>query len=90
MSKTYQIPPSKLLKLKSRLKREDALDPEFICYCFDRAVVWAGNFVENYANKYDRKQHGDFDEYFNRLFEDNLLTEGRGLLHKLIGMFGLN
>lgn len=82
--------PSKLYKLKKRLKRDGVFDPEFICWCFDKAVQYCDSYVENYANKYDSKQHGtNFNAYFQRLFEDRIESTGRTTLDKLIGMFGL-
>lgn len=81
--------PSKLLKLKKRLRHEGVFDPEFICYCFDKAVVWTGHYVENHANSHDAKEHGDFNAYFDRLFEDQPAGKDGDVIAKLSQMFGV-
>jgi len=52
----YHTPPSQLLNLKRRLRKEGVFDPEYICWCFDSAVEWAGNFIENKLSKADDPQ----------------------------------
>lgn len=78
-----------MLKLKARLRREGVFDPEFICYCFDKAVIWTGHYVESHANEYDAKEDGEFKTYFNRLFEDRPNAGDGDVIAKLTAMFGV-
>lgn len=39
------------MKLKQRLKRDDALDPDWWCWQFDRAVRWLGLHIDNELGK---------------------------------------
>lgn len=57
MSKDFQIQPHRLLSLKRELIDDGALDPGWLCHCFDHAVMWFGHWVEGKLMERDKDTH---------------------------------
>lgn len=36
---------------------DGALDPDWLCHCFDHAVMWFGKYVENALQELDEHTH---------------------------------
>lgn len=58
------------MKLRTQLRREDVFDPDWLCFCFDRAVTWFGRHVESKLQEFD-KESGEFEYTLDDLLRDD-------------------
>ncbi len=74
-----------MLKLKRLLRREGQFDPDILCYCFDRAVLYFGHWVDATLMETDNEGHPlhTLSELLDREAHEPVSAEDAALLLRM-------